>query len=64
MRLVAGWEEVGEQGGAGGGSGGDLVVGEHPPLTPQPRPVVAPPRRHEFRDRAYACRSGLHGGAR
>ncbi|KUN60016.1 hypothetical protein AQJ46_38460 [Streptomyces canus] len=54
-------QQVGEQRRPGGGADGDLMVGEHPPLEPQPGPVVAPPAGDELRDRTPP---GVHGGVR
>ncbi len=45
------WQQVGQQGRAGGGSGRDLVMGQDLVLAPQPGAVVAPPVGDEFRDR-------------
>lgn len=61
MRFGGRWQEVGEQRRAGGGSGGDLVVGQDLLLEPQPGPVVVPPVGEELCDRAP---HGLHVGAR
>ncbi len=47
----AGRQKVGQQRGPGCGARRHLVVGQYPVLVPQPRPVVAPPAGHEFRDR-------------
>ncbi|KOV59207.1 hypothetical protein ADK64_34235 [Streptomyces sp. MMG1121] len=47
-------QQVGQQGGPGGGARGHLVQRQQPFLAPQPRPVVTPPRRDQLGDRA--CR--------
>ncbi|ALV35497.1 hypothetical protein AS200_28215 [Streptomyces sp. CdTB01] len=64
VRFGAGRQEVGQQGRPGRGTGGELVMGEHPVLAPQAGTVVAPPPGDELRDRAPLRLTGLHGGAR
>ncbi|KUM69317.1 hypothetical protein AQI70_31560 [Streptomyces curacoi] len=64
VRLGAGRQQVGQQGRPDGGPGRHLVLRQHPPLEPQPRPVVTPPGAYELGDRTWCGLRGLHERAR
>jgi hypothetical protein len=61
VRCGAGRQQVGEERRPRRRARRHPVMAQHPPLEPQPRPVVAPPFLYEFRDGAP---HGPHGGAR
>lgn len=63
MRLGSPGQQLREQCGPRGGTGGDLVVAEHEILVDQPHPVVAPPAPYQLRDGRTAPRvaHGAHG---